>query len=95
MDKPVELHDIVGHQAHDDGENVYESPQASIDEERYENLQTNKNVKSPTNNVSKSKCGSHKSEFRQLRILWAVLLTIVITSSVTIGVLIYKLVSLI
>ena len=97
MGEPLKLlHDKVGHTANADGENVYESPQASIDEERYENLQINMNVESPTNVVSKSKCGLHISAFRNLQILWAVLLPIiVITSSVTIGVLIYKLVSLI
>ena len=95
MGEPLELHDKFGHTANPDGENVYESPQASIDEERYEKLQINRNVESPTNDISKSKCGSHKSEFRQLRILWALLLTIVMSSSVTIGVLLYKLVSFI
>ena len=94
----MELHDIAGHMANADGENVhvYESPRASIDGERYETLQTNMNVESPTIDVSKSKCGLHISAFRNLQILWVVLLTIiVITSSVTIGVLLYKIVSLI
>ena len=114
MSEQIELHDIVGRTVNDAGENAYEIPQASIDEERYENLQINRSDEPPTrshagsstvcysrashscdveHSDSKLNCGSHISAFKLLQILWAVLLAIVVLSSVLIGVLIYKLVS--
>ena len=114
MSEQMELHDINLHTTNNDGENAYEIPQASIDEEPYENLQINRSDEPPTGSHagsstvcdshtshscdvehadSKLNCGSHISAFKQLQILWAVLLAIVVLSSVLIGVLIYKLVS--
>ena len=109
MGEPVELHDIIGSTLNDTGENAYEFLQASIDEGQYENLRIN-TVNGPstgTNTVSDNhtrtidndsvtrlQCCKHVSTVRQLQILCAVLLAIVIISSGTIGVLIVKQVSL-
>ena len=114
MSEQMELHGIGGHTTNNDGENAYEIPQASIDEERYEHLQINRSDEPPTGSyagsstvcdshtshtcdvehgVSKSNRGSHISAIKQLQILWAVLLAIVVISYVTISVLINMLVS--
>ena len=103
MGEPVALHDIVGGTANDDSDNAYEIPQASTDEGRYENLRINtgdgpaagSNIVSNTDaqSVSRSNCVKHISAIRQLQMICAVLFTIIIICSVTIGVLINKLVS--
>ena len=103
MAEQLELHNIVGHAANGAGDHVYDNPLASIEEDRYEQLQNDRSNDSATNrtgdvdngNALTLKSDLHKSAFRKLQILWAVLLTIIVmSSSVTIGVLIYKLVSL-
>ena len=87
MAQPINLQGIVG----DSGEDGYEVPHSLVGEnKRYLNLPFNTGDGSATQHT---RCCKNVSDVRQLQILCAVLLASVIGSSITIGVVIYKLVS--
>ena len=105
----MELDDITGQTVHVDDEHAYETAHVSTDN-KYENLKINTLAEEmtasmgsddPTRNVNRvevSKPEVDAAAFRKLQIAFvivcSVLLTMLIISSLTIGVLIHKLVSL-